>query len=182
MRNFYYDKLKDVIDGMTKEEKILVYDMIGKTIDWTKQNKENEDWIIGLPYIEKVETYNDRVVKVTFIDGTFTKAVCSDNDHFDLDVGITICAMKRVFGKNGNRHYNNYIRHAHAVIEANDKLIEEEARKKAEARMKRRKLELKRAAKKLKEKEEQIDIQKQAILRALDEHERSCMAKEDDLK
>lgn len=126
-------------------------------------------WTSGLPAVKKVETYNNRVVKVTFIDGTYTKAVCSENDNFDLDMGITICAMKRLLGtnsENATREYNRFIDHVHSVMEKNAlEEVAEEARK-AKEKSKKRKAELKRAAKKLKAREEQIDIQKQAILRA----------------
>jgi len=132
---------------------------------------KKESWIEGLPAVKKVETYNDRVVKVTFIDDTFTKAVCSENDHFDLDVGITVCAMKRMLGEKGTQYYNDFIRKVHKVIVENDIAKEKAAKEKAEAKMKRRKIELKKAAKKLKAKEEQIDIQTQAIIRAHDEIE-----------
>ena len=125
----------------------------------------------GIPLIKKIETYNDRVTKVTFADNTFTKAVCSDNDHFDLDVGITICCMKKMMGKDGNRVYNDLIRHAHKVIADNDIAKEKAAKEKAEAKHKKRKAEMHRIAKKLKAKEEQIDIQKQAIIRAHQEME-----------
>lgn len=135
-----------------------------------------------LPLIDKIDTYNDRVVKVTFVDGTFTKAVCSENDQFDLDVGITVCVIKRMLGRNGSKLYNDIIRDAHKAIEQNNKLKEEQQKLKAEERMRRRKAELKKAAKALKEREEQIEIQKQAILRAMDEREKACMVKEDDLK
>jgi len=131
-------------------------------------------WIEGIPAVKKVETYNQRVVKVTFIDDTFTKSVCSENDHFDIDVGIMICLLKRILGTNGDdatRNYNKLMNQVHAVMEKNEKerlsRIEEEKTLKA----KKRKIELKRAAKKLKAKEEQIDIQKQAIIRAHQEME-----------
>lgn len=131
-------------------------------------------WLEGLPAVKKVETYNDRVVKVTFIDGTFTKAVCSENDNFDLDVGITICAMKRLLGTNSDnatREYNRFINHVHSVMEKNtlDEVAEEARQAKEKSRQ--RKAELKKAAKKLKVKEEAIDIQKQAIIRAHQEME-----------
>ena len=135
----------------------------------TKTPGNKTKWVEGLPAIKKVETYNDRVVKVTFIDGTYTKAVCSENDNFDLDVGITICAMKRLLGtnnENATKHYNQFIDHVQSVMEKNAlKELAEEARK-AKEKSKKRKAELKRAARKLKAREEQIDIQKQAILRA----------------
>ena len=138
----------------------------------TPSNKPK--WTEGLPAVEKVETYNDRVVKVTFTDGTYTKAICSENDNYDLDMGITICAMKRLLGtnsENATREYNRFINHVHSVMEKNTlKELAEEARKVKE-KSKKRKAELKRAAKKLKAREEQIDIQKQAIIRAQKELE-----------
>ena len=135
------------------------------------KRKDAGNWIEGLPAIKKVETYNDRVVKVTFIDDTFTKAVCSENDHFDLDVGITICSMKRLLGKDGNRHYNDLIRKAHKVIIENAKKKEAEAKEEAERKLKAKKAACKKAAKKLLKKQEQIDIQAQAIIQAHEELE-----------
>ena len=115
----------------------------------------------------KVETYNDRVVKVTFKDGSFTKSVCSDNDTFDLDVGITICILKRVMGKNGHKLYNNMMRDIHKIMDENEKDKEKARKEKAERKTKQRKTELKAAAKKAKARQEQIDIQKTAFVEAL---------------
>lgn len=159
-----------------KEEKnmpsaVIPYcDEICEYLGLTTKTPDNKPkWIEGLPAVKKVETYNDRVVKVTFIDGTFTKAVCSENDNFDLDMGITICSMKRLLGTNSDnatREYNRFINHVHSVMEKNSlEEVAEEARQ-AKEKSRKRKAELKRAAKKLKAKEEAIDIQKQAIIRA----------------
>lgn len=115
----------------------------------------------------KVETYNDRVVKVTFEDGSFTKSVCSSNDTFDLDVGITICILKRVMGKNGHKLYNNMMRDIHKIMDENEKDKEKARKEKAEHKTKQRKTELKAAAKKAKARQEQIDIQKTAFVEAL---------------
>lgn len=115
----------------------------------------------------KVETYNDRVVKVTFEDGSFTKSVCSDNDTFDLDVGITICILKRVMGKNGHKLYNNMMRDIHKIMDENEKDKEKARKEKAERKAKQRKTEFKAAAKKAKARQDQIDIQKTAFVEAL---------------
>ena len=151
------------------------YDEICERLGLTTKTPNNKPkWVEGLPTVKKVEVYNNRVVKVTFIDGTFTKSVCSENDIFDLDVGITVCAMKRLLGtsgENATREYNRFMNHVHEVMKKND---EEQAKKNAEKmaeKAKKRKAELKRAAKALKAKEEQIDIQKQAIIRAHQEME-----------
>lgn len=124
---------------------------------------------MDIPKVMKVETYNDRVVKVTFTDGSFTKAVCGEQDTFDLDTGITVCLMKKMLGENGTRKYNDALRDIHKLMEnqENDKI--EAQLKKEEARKKTRKADMKRKAKKLKAKEEAIDIQKQGIIRALQE-------------
>lgn len=164
---------------MNKEEKKMaacVPDSVRIAFGCTTKNPANKSkWLEGiLPAVEKVETYNNRVVKVTFIDGTFTKAVCSENDNFDLDVGITICAMKRLLGtnsENATREYNRFINHVHSVMEKNSLAEVAEEAQKAKEKSKQRKAELKRAAKKLKAKEEKIDIQKQAIIRAHQEME-----------
>ena len=135
----------------------------------TKAPNNKPKWIEGLPAVKKVEVYNNRVVKVTFVDGTFTKSVCSENDIFDLDVGITVCAMKRLLGtssENATREYNRFMNHVHAVMEKNENEKVAAQAQKAADKAKKRKIELKKAAKKLKAKEEQIDIYKQAILRA----------------
>lgn len=131
-------------------------------------------WIEGLPAVDKVEIFNDRAIKMTFIDGTFTKAVCSENDIFNLDVGITICAMKRLLGTNSDnatKQYNKFINYVHDVMDRNEKIKYAEEAQKEKEKAKKRKAELKKAAKKLKAKEEQIDIQKQAIIRAHQEME-----------
>ena len=120
-----------------------------------------------IPFVDRVETYNDRVVKVTFIDGTFTKSVCSKNDAFDLDVGITICLMKRWLGKDGNRLYNNLIRNVHKRMDQKERLAKKEKELRAEIREKERKMKAKKAAKKEKTRQEQIEIQKQAYIDAL---------------
>lgn len=131
------------------------------------------------PKLVKVETYNDRVVKVTFEDGSFTKSVCSDNDTFDLDVGITICILKRAMGKDGHKLYNNMMRDIHKIMDENEKDKEKARKDKAERKAKQRKTELKAAAKKAKARQDQIDIQKTAFVEAL---RASGIGSGDDLK
>ena len=134
-----------------------------------------------IPFVDRVETYNDRVVKVTFIDGTFTKSVCSENDAFDLDVGITICLMKRWLGKDGNRLYNNLIRKIHKRMDQKERIAQKEKELRAEIREKERKMKAKKAAKKEKARQEQIEIQKQSYIEAL-KTVSGVNGQEDDLK
>lgn len=133
----------------------------------TDFDKEGCCAMMNVPKVEKVETYNNKVVKVTFWDGTFTKSVCSDNDTFDEDVGITICLMKKMLGKDGNRKYNNIIRDIHKVMDENGKKKEQLKTEKSARKEKQRKVELKKAATKAKERQDQIDIQSTAMLEAM---------------
>ena len=133
--------------------------------------KRNGKSIVEATNFKKIEVYNDRVVKITFADGTYTKAVCSDKDVFCLDTGIMVCVMKKLFGgqKEGTKLIALMLDDAHTQMEKqiNDK-IEAENKRIAE-KQKKRKAELKKAAKKMKAKEEAIDIQKQAYIRAMQE-------------
>ena len=90
----------------------------------TKPNKK-----IDFPPIQRVITHNDRVVIVKFADGSFTKAVCSPNDKFDIDVGITVCLLKKILG--GTNEYNNLIRKIHKQMDKleADKQAEKDAKK-----------------------------------------------------
>lgn len=55
---------------------------------------------VPIPRISDVKVYNDKVVKVFFNDGTTETAVCQEGDKFDLDMGITVCIMKKMLGRN----------------------------------------------------------------------------------
>lgn len=119
----------------------------------------------------------DKVVEVTFTDGTIEKSVCKESDTFSLETAISICISKKIMG--GSGAYNNAVKHGMKVYE--DKL-KKEATEKAEQeriekkRAKRLAYKERRAAKraaeeakrKAQEKEEQIEIQKEAYLRAMD--------------
>lgn len=145
----------------------LLNSLLGLDDDTTEKSKP-----VKSVNITNIEMYNDRVVKVTFDDGSFTKSVCQENDIFDLDVGITVCLMKKMLdtGKgDGTRVYNDIIRDAHKLI--NDKENEkiEKQMEKEKQKKKAHKAIMKKRAKKMKAKEEAIDIQKQAFVRALQE-------------
>lgn len=124
----------------------------------------------SIPKVSRVETYNDKVVKVTFSDGTFTKSVCSDNDTFNVDIGITICIMKRMMSKTeGNKKYNDMIRKIHEQMIKNEKEKEEKKAAQIKKKEDNRKVNERKAKKKAAQRAEQIDIQKTAFLEAMRE-------------
>ena len=112
-----------------------------------------------LPEIVDVKTINDKVVIVTFIDGTQTKAVCDKDDVFNLEVGIGICITKRLMSNDeqtGNAMFNKTIRNALKVMKRNEQIekirkefIEEEKRIEDKIRRKKEKRAEKRRQKKI---------------------------------
>lgn len=107
----------------------------------------------------------NKVVQVMFKDGTSEKAVCSDEDNFSLEIGISICIAKKILGGTGK--YNSAIRKAMKIIESKKKMKEkaEEERKRILKRKQKREVYLKK--RELKKREEQIKIQEEAYYRAM---------------
>jgi len=99
------------------------------------------------PAITDVKTINNKVVIVTFADGSSTKAVCDKDDAFNLDIGIGICITKRLMSRDekaGNSMFNKAIRDAHKVMKRNEELAQakkelEEEEKRIEAKIQRKK-------------------------------------------
>ena len=130
-------------------------------------------------------------VKVTFDGGSTQKAICSEDDVFNLEYGITICLLKQFLealgSANASRDYNNMVRDVLKQYEKQEdaKLVEEEKKAQIEyrrakrAEKKRRRAERKAVA----ERERQIEIQKEAYLRAMQEYDRQRIDRmTDDLK
>lgn len=136
----------------------------------------------GIPkfYLPKVKDVNiivpDKVVEVTFADGTKEKSVCREPDTFSLESAISICISKKIMG--GSSAYNNAIKRGMKVYE--DKQKREAAGKAEQERIEKKRAKRlaykeRRAAKraeeekqrKAREREEQIAIQTEAYLRAM---------------
>lgn len=101
---------------------------------------------------------HDKVVQVIFADGTSEKAVCSENDTFSLETGITVCIAKKLLG--GTKEYNKTIRNALKTMEQKEK-----NRKDLEERNKRIVLKQKKEAEKRRERK--IKLQEEAYYRAM---------------
>ena len=116
-----------------------------------------------VPEIIDVKTINNKVVIVTFIDGTQTKAVCDKDDTFNLEVGIGICITKRLISDDeqiGNSMFNKSIKNALKVMKRNEQL--EKTRKEIEEEEKRIADKIKRKKEKRAEKRRQKKIQMMA--------------------
>lgn len=116
-----------------------------------------------VPEIIDVKAINNKVIIVTFIDGTQTKAVCDKDDTFNLEVGIGICITKRLMSSDeqtGNSMFNKTIKNALKVMKRNEQL--EKTRKEIEEEEKRIADKIKRKKEKRAEKRKQKKIQMMA--------------------
>ena len=102
--------------------------------------------------ITKVEVLNDRVVIMRFSDGSFTKAVCTEDDakngKFDVDIGITICLIKKIIGEADGKKkaYAKLIRDIHKMMDEQDKQAKEEKQRKVNAKARKLRKAQRRAA------------------------------------
>ena len=119
--------------------------------------------------IENVEFYPP-AVKMTFTDGTVTTSVAQGDDKYNPEQGMIMCILQYIFmGKTYNNMFRKWIkadedRKAAAEKEA---LAEKEAKEiAARQEAKEQKRKAKRAARR---REEAIEIQKEAYLRAMKE-------------
>lgn len=181
----------------------IKYDNVPNTV-WASIPSTNPlgEWKIDLSNVKwkwlikevKIITNEEDVaigVKITFDGGSVQKAICSEDDVFNLEYGITICLVKqllKVLGSaNASRDYNNAVRDVLkqyekqelAELEEEEKKAQIEYRRAKRAEKKRRRAERKAAA----ERERQIEIQKEAYLRAMQEYDRQRIDRmTDDLK
>ena len=120
--------------------------------------------------IKNVEFYPP-ATKMTFADGIVTTSVARDGDEYNKEVGMMVCIMKYIF--NGKKGYNNmfrkWIKNAdRREAEKEKEATELEEKKVIEERQKAKKARRK-AERMAKAKEREIEIQKEAYVRAMRE-------------
>lgn len=143
----------------------------------------NSMWGMGtatnviIPHIKDVQVIKDRVVIVSFADDSQEKAVLDSADTFSLEQGISICITKKMLSMetngNGSSAYNKLINHCLKVYE-NSRKTEEKAKAEEQAAKEKEKkaadkARVKRIKKANKNREREIEIQKEAYLRAMRE-------------
>lgn len=146
------------------------------------ENTYQRIWV--MPDISSIKVINNKVVIMKFEDGTVEKAVTNDNDTFNLEQGISICLTKRLLDDKqcdgGSSLYNKLVKHALEIYQKNIDKEKKEAEEKAEQEKEERAAQAEREARriikeekqKIKEKEDmekQINIYKEAYLRAMKE-------------
>ena len=119
---------------------------------------------------------NSTVILVTFTDGTTEKAVLDPEDDFSLEHGLTIIMLEKLLsdmGVDGKSVHNKLVNHAIKFYKhQEDARIKAAELKKAEKEKKKRieeKIRVRKAKKARAEREYQIEMHKEAYLRAMRE-------------
>ena len=113
-----------------------------------------------------VRVYDNTVV-VMFVDKTKTSAVLDSVDTFSVEQGISVCITKKLLGEDGNSLYNKLVTRALKVIKRKQKAADAVVKQKEEEKKARELKKARAQRRKAKKREEAIDIQAEAIKRAL---------------
>lgn len=123
----------------------------------------------------------NKVVFVDFADNTTEKAILNEDDTFSLEQGISICITKKLLDDKcgaGGSMYNKIIRKALKVFNTKETEKAIDAAKKENEEKKFAKTKARKEARRIKrenaERERQIEIQKEAYLRAMREYNNSA--------
>ena len=133
----------------------------------TMTQRRDEDKNRANTIINIIEIVPNKVAKVVFYDGTIEKVVCDEDDTFSLEMAITICMAKKLYG--GTAAYNKAVRDGMKVYKRmlERKQNEKEERERIAKKKQKRKEYL--ARREARRREEQIEIQKEAYVRAMKE-------------
>jgi hypothetical protein len=156
---------------VTKEKRLKVKNCKDGFVDSTK------DIMPDIKNVSvSVDGINSTVIFVTFTDGKTEKAILDPDDDFSLEHGLTIIMLEKLLsdkGVDGKSVHNKLVKYAMKFykhqederIKAEElKKTEKEKRKRIEEKIRNRKAKKARA-----EREYQIEIQKEAYLRAMRE-------------
>lgn len=137
-----------------------------------------------MPEIKNIKIFDGKAIAVTFSDGETEKASIKGDDVFTIEQGLSICITKKLldmicFG-NGSSIYNKVIDYACKFYatqeinrkekEAKEECIKNKAQKRVIKEEKRRaKRQAEQEAAEAARREEEIEIQKEAYLRAMRE-------------
>ena len=67
--------------------------------------------------VDRIDVYDERAVIMRFTDGTYTKAVCTKEDVFNLETGIMICMLRKMLrDDNENKNFKHTIRNLKKTV------------------------------------------------------------------
>ena len=155
------DNIMAFADGFTAGS--IMPNIVNVRVEESTSNKDKES--------------KTQIVFVDFTDGTSEKAILHPDDEFSLEQGISICITKKLLsmktGGYGHSVYNKIINRAVAVykrsVEAAEKAAEDAEAEKQRVANANAKIARKKAKRAAKKREYEIELRKEAYVRAMKE-------------
>lgn len=123
-----------------------------------------------IPAIKSIDVFNDRAVKMTFVNDHTQTVTVQGGDVFSLEDGLLRCMVKEMIGKEGSAILNKLVAYAVKTYEDAEaekkKKIEEEKKKRITADKNYKKAKAYWEKKRLMEREKRIQEMAEAIVRA----------------
>lgn len=174
---FAFGRIFNSPETMPKEANTYLYVDNGQVRLANYKDGQRTSDIGIMESIADIQVLNKKVVMVTFSDGKVEKAVLDTYDTFNIEQGIAICIMKKSFSKisndNGSSVYNKLVEYGlkayNDILAAESKAEAKKKEKEAKAKRNAEKAKRKRARKAAEKREAEIEIQKEAYLRAMRE-------------
>lgn len=159
------NKFTEAVNEATKELTNKLMNEIDKKENKKDMKKETKTKV--MPYdIVDYKVIDNTVVIFTFADGTTEKTVCDHEfDEFELKRAIELAICKKKFG--GTKAYHKAVNNAIKQIENIDAKKKADAEEKERIANRKAKYAERQAKRKAKRRQEQIDIQSEAFLKAM---------------
>ena len=134
------------------------------TTNYDKHESKPKKTSINLDIVD-YKVINDKVVIVTFNDGSTEKSICHGDDVFDLERAIELCICKKKFG--GNKDYYAAIRKALKQVRDIDTKKKKDAEEKERIANRKAKYAERKAKRMDKKRKAQIDLQTESFVAAM---------------
>lgn len=141
-----------------------ISDTTTTTTNYDKHESKPKETSINLDIVD-YKVINDKVVIVTFKDGSTEKSVCHGDDVFDLERAIELCICKKKFG--GNKDYYAAIRKALKQVRDIDTKKKKDAEEKERIANRKAKYAERKAKRMDKKRKAQIDLQTESFVAAM---------------
>lgn len=164
-------------------------DFNSNTISVEKDEKQTMNFKIS-----KLDVFNNKVVKTTFSDGKVERAICDEEDEFDLKIGVFICISKYLYKDTLTNHgiyikalelswYKEYNKIVDKAIKDYYKNLDKEIKEKEEKQLEKEKAarrKIKNNIRKAKQKKKKIENEVETILNYLEKRNKSEVVKENE--
>lgn len=164
-------------------------DFNSNTISVEKDEKQTMNFKIS-----KLDVFNNKVVKTTFSDGKVERAICDEEDEFDLKIGVFICISKYLYKDTLTNHgiyikalelswYKEYNKIVDKAIKDYYKNLDKEIKEKEEKQLEKEKAarrKIKNNIRKTKQKKKKIENEVETILNYLEKRNKSEVVKENE--